>query len=216
MENFENNDLQKNNATIEEKAEEVATGKKYDWKKEIMDWVWAIVIALVVSFFLKSYVLTLAKVQGESMEPTLYNSDRLYVNRLMYKPQRGDVIIFRPASDPKRPYIKRVIATEGDTVYINFENGEVYVNDELIDEPYIKETTYLVGSYMESLILGGNYSRENPIVIEKDKIFVMGDNRNHSKDSREIGQVPVDEIIGHAVFRFWPVGNMGSVDVEYK
>ena len=209
MENFSN----QNN--VENQAEDsIIENKKFNWRRELFDWIQAIAVALVVSFLLKNYVLTLAKVQGQSMEPTLKHEDRLYVNRLMYEPKKGDVIIFRPGSDPDRPYIKRIIATEGDTLYINFVSGDVYVNDEKIDEPYINEETHLMGSYVESLMRNGEYSRENPIVIEKDKMFVMGDNRNASKDSREIGQVPEDEIIGHAIFRFWPVNKVTALDYE--
>ena len=209
MENFDN----QNN--VENQAEDsINETKKFNWRRELFDWIQAIAVALVVSFLLKNYVLTLAKVQGQSMEPTLQHEDRLYVNRLMYKPEKGDVIIFRPGFDPDRPYIKRIIATEGDTLYINFVSGDVYVNDEKIDEPYISEGTHLMGAYIESLMRNGEYSRENPIVIEKDKMFVMGDNRNASKDSREIGQVPEDEIIGHAIFRFWPVNKVTTLDYE--
>lgn len=197
--------MEENNKDIQEVAETV---KKFDFKKEAFEWVQAIVIAVIIAFVLRTFVLTLVKVQGESMEPTLQQSDRLYVNRFMYKPEKGDVIIFRPASDPKRPYVKRVIATEGDTVYIDFETGEVFVNGEVIDEPYILEPTHRNGAYITGLMESGNYSKENPIVVEEDKVFVMGDNRNNSKDSREIGQVPKDEIIGHALFRFWPLSNI--------
>lgn len=190
--------------------------KTFNFKKEIWEWFQAIVIALVVAFLLKNYVLTLAKVQGESMEPTLQNSDRLYVNRVAYTPQKGDVVIFEPATDPGRPYIKRVIATAGDTLYIDFSTGDVYVNGEVIDEPYIKETTELRGSYIEALMMTGNYGKENPIEIQDGYFWAMGDNRNASKDSRELGQIPVDEVIGHAVFRFWPLNNMGTLDCDYS
>lgn len=197
-----------NNEILPQEENETSEEKKGGWKKEVFEWIQAIVIALVVSFLLKNYVLTLVKVQGESMEPTLQNSDRIYVNRFMYKPEKGDIIIFEPESDPNKPYVKRVIATEGDTVYIDFSSGDVYVNNELLDEKYILEPTHRYGSYIMSLIEQGNYSKENPIVIEEDKIFAMGDNRNNSKDSREIGQVPVDDIMGHALFRFWPLNNL--------
>ncbi len=214
MEEFNNKNEEREFEDVNAVTEDRETEKSNNRKNEAMEWIKSIVFAIVIAFLLKNFVLTLAKVQGESMEPTLQNNDRMYVNRLMYTPEKGDVIIFKPASDPKRPYIKRVIATEGDTVYIDFENGDVYVNDELIDEPYIYEPTHLIGSYINNVAEHGEYSRENPIVIEKDKIFVMGDNRNHSKDSREIGQVPVSEIIGHAVYRFWPLDNLGSVDYD--
>lgn len=197
------------NKMIEEFKENNSNeNKSGGWKKELFEWIQAIVIALVVSFILKNFVLTLVKVQGDSMEPTLQSSDRLYVNRLMYEPEKGDIIIFTPSSDPQKPYVKRVIATEGDTVYIDFETGDVFVNDELLDEPYILEKTHRQGSYIQKLIERGEYSKENPIVIEEGKLFAMGDNRNNSKDSREIGQVPEEEIIGHACFRFWPLNNI--------
>ncbi len=204
------------NASVPEKSpKKKAKTKKKDGEinmlKEIRDWVVAIAIAIVLALLIRNFVFTLVKVQGASMQPTLHENDRLYVNRFFYKPEKGDVVIFEPASDPDRPYVKRVIATEGDTVYIDFETGDVYVNDQLLDEPYIKEKTTHTGSYIMELIASGRYSKDNPIVVEKDKIFVMGDNRNNSKDSRELGQVPEDEIIGGAVFRFWPIGDFGSV-----
>jgi len=215
MEEFEKNDIATEEISVETEEKEEKE-EKFNWKKEVMDWVWSIVVALVVAFLLRNYVLTLAKVDGQSMEPTLQHADRLYVNKVAYKPQKGDVIIFEPASDPGRPYIKRVIATAGDTVYIDFESGEVYVNDELIDEPYINEPTHLAGSYINFLKMSGNYSKEKPIKIADGYFWAMGDNRNHSKDSRELGQIPVGELIGHATFRFWPFNNMGTVDYDYE
>ncbi len=181
------------------------------WKKEVLDWILTIGCAIIIAFGLRTYVLTLVNVQGTSMEPTLSNSDKLYINKLMYKPERGDIIVFTPASDPDRPYIKRVIALEGDTVYIDFETSEVYVNGEVIDEPYIKEPTKLIGSYISQLMLSGHYSKDEPIVIEKGMVFAMGDNRNNSKDSREIGQVPLEEIAGGVCFRFWPFSEFGAI-----
>ncbi len=188
--------------------------KEVNVMKEIREWVVAIAIAVVMALLIRNFVFTLVKVQGSSMQPTLQENDRLYVNRFFYSPNKGDVVIFKPASDPERPYVKRVIATEGDTVFIDFETGDVYVNDELLNEPYISEKTSRTGAYIRELIASGNYSKDNPIVVEKGKIFVMGDNRNNSKDSREIGQIPESELIGGAVFRFWPLAKFGSVDYE--
>lgn len=209
MENFENN-----NDVIDEVVE--TTEKMPRWTKELIDWVVVIVVALVISFLLSTFVLKFARVQGASMENTLYNNDMLYVNKLMYKPEKGDVVIVK-AEDftPDEPYwVKRVIATEGDTLYINFTTGDVYVNDEIIDEPYIAEKTKLKGKYINEL--GANYSRENPIVIGEGEVFVMGDNRNHSRDSRNEGPIPVEKIEGHAVFRFWPLSEMTTLDHNYE
>ena len=219
MEDFEKKDFENQDADgVKDTAEaelHLENGEKgFSVWSEIFEWIKAIAIALVVAFFLKNYVLTLAKVSGESMEPTLQHADRLYVNKVAYTPQKGDVVIFEPASAPGKPYIKRVIATEGDTIYIDFETGEVFVNDELIDEPYISEPTHLMGSYIGYLMNIGKYSKENPIKIEEGYFWAMGDNRNASKDSRELGPIPEKELMGHAVFRFWPFNNVGKVDFD--
>ncbi len=185
--------------------------KKVNWLKELRDWIIAIVIAIVIATVIREYVFTLVKVDGASMEPVLHHGDRLYVNRTHYTAKKGDVVIFKPKSDPDRPYVKRVIATEGDTVYIDFTKGDVYVNDILLKEDYIKEKTLQSGNYITSLVREDNYSRTNPIVIQPGYIFVMGDNRNNSRDSRHLGPVPVEDVMGNAVFRFWPIGSFGSV-----
>lgn len=219
---FLNNEMNNNEFENEEVIVETAVAieedakPKMDWKKELWDWVKAIAIAFVVAYLLKSFVLTLAKVQGPSMEPTLQNADRLYVNKLFYTPEKGDVVIVESEDTNERFWIKRVIATEGDTLYIDFSSGDVYVNDEIIDEPYIKEKTALVGTYISNLMSSGNYSRENPIVLGKDEVFVMGDNRNNSRDSRFEGPFKEEDVVGHAVFRFWPLNTMGCTDHDFE
>lgn len=204
---------EENKVVVQEEKEEP---KKTNWKKEVLEWVASILIAVVLALTIREYVFTLVKVQGASMEPTLSNSDRLYVNRFFYQPEKGDIIIFEPASAPGHPYVKRIIATEGDTVYIDFETGDVYVNDTVIEEPYIKEKTKKKGTYIINQEKTVGYSRENPIVIKPDHYFVMGDNRNNSKDSRELGQIPKDEIMGGAVFRFWPLDAVGTVHEDAR
>ncbi len=199
-----------------ENKDEKPEKEKFNLVKEIRDWVVAIAIAVVLALLIRNFVFTLVKVQGASMEPTLQSSDRLFVNRMFYNPEKGDVVIFQPESDPNHPYVKRVIAIEGDTVYIDFKTGDVYVNDELIEEEYIKEKTERAGSYIMGLVDGDEYSRTTPIVVQPGHIFVMGDNRNNSKDSREIGQIPLDEVMGEAVFRFWPISQFGSVHRDVK
>ena len=190
--------------------------EKINWGKEVRDWVISIGVAVLVALLIHNFVFTLVNVKGASMDPSLHDGDRMYVNRFFYKPQKGDVVIFRPATDPKRPYVKRVIATEGDRIYIDFTTGKVYLNDKLLDEPYIKEKTRNTDSYIEKLRKKGEYSKEHPIVIQPGYIFVMGDNRNNSRDSRYLGPVPVSELIGGAVFRFWPFKDFGSVHSDPK
>ena len=189
---------------------ETGNPQKTNWKKELVEWIACILIAVVLAFVIRENVFTLVKVQGASMEPTLSNSDRLYVNRFFYQPEKGDVIIFKPSS-ANHPYVKRIIATEGDSIYIDFSTGDIYVNDVLIQESYIKEKTKRKGLYISNQEKTVGYSRENPIVIKPDHYFVLGDNRNNSEDSRELGQIPRKEIMGGAVFRFWPLNAIGSV-----
>lgn len=214
MENYENN-INEIPETEEESLEtETKNGKSFF--KEIIEWVEAIAIAVVVALILRNYVLTFAKVDGASMEPTLQHSNMLYVNKVAYTPQRGDIVIFEPASAPNHPYVKRVIAIAGDTVYIDFANGDVYVNGEVIDEPYINGPTALEGEYIRLLKMSGKYDRQHPIVIPEGHFWAMGDNRNNSRDSRSIGPVPEEELMGHAVFRFWPVDKMCTLDHDYE
>ena len=197
---------------------------KTGWRKELFDWVEAIVIAVVVALVLRNFVLTLALVDGASMENTLSDGDRLYINKLLYTPEKGDIVIIDTDKHPQGPLVKRVIATEGDTIYIDPVTSMVYVNDELIEEGYIKGKTVLpvikdnlgiirgyAGEFAE-VFAGNEYSRENPIVVGEDQVFAMGDNRENSSDSRNLGLFTEDEVMGHAVFRFWPINKAGSLD----
>ena len=179
--------------------------------KEIFEWVQAIVVALLVAMFLRSFVFTMVRVDGASMEPTFQHQQRLVVTRFDKEFKQGDVVIFRPVREPENPYIKRVIATEGQTVSFDFEKGTVLVDGVEIYEPYIKETinNYRFGSF-------NPYTKASAVVPE-DHLFVMGDNRNNSSDSRmdDVGMVHEDAVIGKAVLRWWPL-NEFSVDFDGK
>lgn len=187
------------NPAAQEKGTEQMGG--FSIGKEIFEWVQAIVVAVVIAMAIRTFVFTLVNVEGESMEPTLHDHDRLVVTRLAYTPEKGDIIIFRPDCDPDRPYVKRVIAMPGDTIDINQETGDVSVNGEILDEPYIKERIRSFGTV------------SFPAVVPEKHVFVMGDNRNHSKDSRfqDVGMVSYESIIGKANFRFWPFSDWGTL-----
>ena len=210
----ENNIVNEENLENVTETEEYVNKWKTGWRKELIDWVEAIVVAVVVALVLRTFVMTLALVDGASMENTLSDGDRLYVNKLMYTPEKGDIVIVDTDKHPQGPLVKRVIATEGDTIYIDPFTKCVYVNDELIEEDYIKGKTVLhdMMFYSAHNIDPTQYSRENPIVLGNDEVFVMGDNRENSSDSRNLGIFTEDEIMGHAVFRFWPVDNIGMLD----
>jgi len=129
------------------------------------------------------------RVDGSSMVPTLSNGQFVMVNRLVYKfgdPAHGDVVVFHYPRDPEQEYIKRIIGLPGDTVTIN--NGHVYVNGQQLDEPYIAATTRTTGEWQ----------------VPGDHIFVLGDNRNNSQDSRSFGFVSMENVIGKAIFIYWP------------
>ena len=161
--------------------------------EEIKDWVVSIVIAVALAMFIRTFVVELYLVDGPSMRPTLQHAQRLVVNKFIYKfraPEKGEVLIFRYPKDPSRDFIKRVIAVPGDT--IELKDGNVFVNDELQVENYILSKAR--GDYPKSVIPEGH-------------IFVMGDNRNNSEDSRfpDVGFVPYDLIKGKAMLVFWPL-----------
>ncbi|GHV16721.1 signal peptidase I [Clostridia bacterium] len=162
---------------------------------EVLEWAQAIILAVIIAYLIRAFVFTLVLVDGPSMQPTLETGDRLFVTRLLYQPKQGDVVVFKPANDPSHRYVKRVIATSGQKIDIDYSSSTVYVDDVALDEPYIKE---------QLLTIRGDVTL--PAIVPEDSIFVMGDNRNNSRDSRrsEVGMVKKSTIIGKAVLRFWP------------
>ena len=167
--------------------------------KEIKDWIVSIAVALVLAFLIRTFIVELYIVEGPSMRPTLETQERLVVNKFIYRfrpPEKGEILVFRYPRDKSRDFIKRVIATEGDTVEI--KDGRVYVNDKLLTEDYILEKTR------------SEYAKAT---VPKGTIFVMGDNRNNSEDSRfvDVGFVPYDLIKGKAVVVVWPLDKLKSL-----
>lgn len=209
------NDVTEENAEIKNLAEEEVEieeetkkeGGSLFWS-EVFEWVQAIVVAVVVAMFLRTFIFTLVNVSGSSMVPTLHNNDKLIVWRLGYTPEKGDVIIFRPKGHEDTPYVKRVIATEGQVVDIKYDEQkgycDVYVDGQRLEEDYIKDKIDI--NHMGSM--------KFPATVPENCVFAMGDNRNNSKDSRfmEVGMVTDQSIIGTAVLRFWPVSDFGKID----
>ena len=156
----------------------------------------ATVLCIILVVFL--FCFRIAVVNGESMMDTLHHGDYLLLlNRMVASdPKQGDIVVISKSSFKNgEPIIKRVIATEGQTVDIDFENGIVKVDGVILNEPYIKELTH---NHFQGV--------DFPLTVEEGCVFVMGDNRNNSRDSRypTIGQIDCREIIGKAIFLLWP------------
>ena len=200
--------------------------------REIFEWIYSIVIAVAIAMLIKGFLFDIVKVDGQSMENTLFHNNRLIVTKLGYKPEQGDIVILDsnytrrmeyfdtlasregkdelsgfekamqmfslPNSCKKVYYVKRVIATEGQTVDIR--DGAVYVDGEALDEPYIKGVTYPT-----------DIAVEFPQTVEEGYVFVMGDNREHSSDSRvsSLGQVNEKALLGKSQIRVFPFNQIG-------
>lgn len=172
-----------------------------DWKRDILDWVRSLVIAGLVAAVLFGAVIRFVMVDGNSMAPTLNNGDRMVMYSLFYQPKNGDVVILSDKTGLDLPLVKRVIATEGQTVNIS-SDGVVFVDEQPLDEPYVAEEWNDPGDL------------SYPLTVPEGKVFVLGDNRNHSTDSRsaQIGLVDEQEVLGKVVFRFWPLDRIGLTE----
>lgn len=159
-------------------------------------------ILLIIGLFSRIFIIQPFLVEGNSMEPNYHDKEFLLVDRLTYhlkQPQRGEVIIFRFPKNPQEDYIKRIIGLPGETVKI--ENGKVYINGQPLEEKYLSPDTQTTISSNENVALNQNLSA--------DEYFVLGDNRNHSSDSREWGTVSKNNLIGRSWFIFYPFENFG-------
>ena len=174
-------------------------------KKFIKEYVEPIVIAVLIALFIRAFVVQAFKIPSSSMEPTLLVGDHLLVNKFIYgiripytdikffqyrKPQRGDIIVFIFPKDRKKDFIKRVIATEGEKVVII--RNKIYINDKLIDDPWGHFT--MPRSTIEDY---------GPVKVPEDSLFVMGDNRDNSQDSRFWGFVKINEVKGKALIIYF-------------
>ncbi len=175
--------------------------KKVDPGREVLSWIFYIAFVVVVTWLILHFVGQRTVVDGSSMNDTLYDGDNLIVEKLSYRfgdPKRFDIIVFRPYEDSNEFYIKRIIGLPGETVRIG-KDGTIYIDGEVLDEDYGKETILSPGRAIDEIQLGEN------------EYFVLGDNRNNSTDSRydKVGNVKRSSIIGRAWVRIWPFRDFG-------
>ena len=183
-----------------ESAEEAEEG--FNFTVFVFEWASAFMVALIFVVLLLTFVFRQVTVSGTSMTDTLQNGDRLIISSFMYTPKYGDIIVASHGQDYSEPIIKRVIATEGQSISINYDTSEVSVDGVILEEDYIKGKTIKLRNPLDI-----------PDVIPEGYVFVMGDNREGSLDSRstEIGLIPVTNIIGKAEIRIYPFDSFGSV-----
>lgn len=165
---------------------------------ELWEWIKSIFFAVIIALLIRSFVVEIFVVEGLSMQPTLEHHERLLVNKFVYhfrEPAQGDVVVF--SYSPERDFIKRVIATGGDTVEITRQG--VYVNGELLEEDYV---------------INNNMSDFGSTSVPEDHIFVLGDNRDNSMDSREpsVGFISFERVKGKAMLVFWPLDQFSLVN----
>ena len=172
-------------------------------RKETYDWIQCLIVALIICVILFIFFIRIIDVSGTSMNPTLLNGDKMLVSDLFYRPKAGDVVVFKTDNyDPDKALVKRIIATEGQEINIDFENGIVYVNGDPIQEDYINELTNTKLDFI------------GPQTVPEGCVFVMGDNRNASTDSRDkrIGMVDKRLVIGKVLLVVYPFSDFGGVE----
>lgn len=193
--------------------------------KEGLEWVDTGIVAIILSFFIMTFVVQAFEIPSGSMRPTLVEGDHLFVNKFIYgthipftdkiiwvvrKPKRGDIIVFKSPTEPKKDFIKRCIGLAGDKIEI--KDKKVYINDKIIDETYIIHTDSNV--YSNDHLLSKTYRmRDNfgPILVPEGYYFLMGDNRDSSFDSRFWGPLSREYIKGKALVLYWPPKRIGLI-----
>lgn len=176
--------------------------------KGIIDFIMDILetITFVGSLFIVIYLFIMMpnQVKGASMEPTFQSGDYILTSKITYKLrsiERGDVVVFKSPKNPDIEYIKRIIGLPGDKILVS--NGQVFVNDQPLNENYTSAATNLWEN---------GYLRENePIIVPQNHLFVMGDNRPRSSDSRDFGPIPIESVDGVVFYRYFPPQKAGFI-----
>ena len=185
-----------------ENSKEEALSKDQQMRLDLYDWIQSLMVALVICITIFIFAIRVVDVSGSSMWPTLLDGDKMLVSNLFFTPQRGDIVVFKTDNyDPEKALVRRVIGTEGQEVSIDFERGVVYIDGSPIEEDYIAELTKTKLDFI------------GPQTVPEGCLFVMGDNRNASTDSRkkEIGMVDTRMILGRAYYVIFPLSETGWI-----
>lgn len=186
-------------AVTDEKVENPAS----EFSATCFDWLESLTQALVLVVIVMAFFIRPVNIVGTSMLNTLHNADKVIVWKCGYVPRNGDIVVISPIKNLKEAIVKRVIATEGQTISIDFTDGSVTVDGKKLSEPYIKERMWVQGD--------GDITY--PYVVPEGHCFVMGDNRNGSLDSRfkEVGIIPNDKVVGKAIMIIFPFNRFGVI-----
>lgn len=196
-----------NNKDISE-SEEQSKNNFMTFLVNFFDFVKTIVIIVALAFIIRVFIIQPFIVEGESMEPTFQTKDYLITEKISYRfrtPKRGEIIIFNPPDRTSENYIKRIIGLPGDQIAI--KEGNIYINNEKLIESYLNDLDKTLVSQKEGYAT----------ILKDDEYFVMGDNRSHSRDSREIGSIPKQNIVSRVWFRLLPVNHVTAfAAVDYN
>ena len=228
---MENNENEIKSAVSED--QEIKPNAAQRFAGEVFDWIQTFAQALFAVVIIFTFFFRFVTVDGHSMDNTLSNGDRLIISEINYTPERGDIVVihdmeaekveYNPQTDTyervpafQGPIIKRVIATEGETVIIDYDNWQITVidtkgNKHLLEEPYVlfEDVAQREPNKLTYPAAVGNLEEH---VVAEGCVFVCGDNRNNSLDSRFVGDIETEKILGKALWRVFPFTKFGSVD----
>jgi signal peptidase I len=178
----------------------VESGRK---KNELWEWSKALVIAIGIAYLIRTFLFAPYVVDGHSMETTLHDQERVFVDKLVYflsGPKRGDIIVFH--ATPEKDFVKRVIGMPGDKVQV--KNDVLFINGQKMEEPYIEAQKQSIEK--QGRMFTGDFG---PVTVPQGRVFVMGDNRQNSLDSRfQLGPVELSKVVGRSEFVFWPLSDL--------
>lgn len=181
-----------------------AAGRQPGIIRRFLSFIVCIAVVLVAAWGIRTYVAEPFEVPSASMETTIMTGDRLFAEKVSYHfedPKAGDIVVFSDPQVPSRVLVKRVIATEGQVV--SMSDGVLYVDGVAQSEPYVTGETYPLSQ------TAGNVSISYPYIVPEGEVWVMGDNRENSSDSRYFGSIDENTIFGKAVFTYWPLNRIG-------